>query len=399
MLVLMVLAVAASDPAGAVTREDLVCPVREDWSEDSEECPCQRDWKPESEQLRKILGAHLNWHKIEGWRDPTAPGRAILCNALLVRANLQGAYLWGADLQGAYLVDADLQGANLTVAKLQGANLGGANLQGADLWGADLQGADLRGVNVENARLAFANLDGAVYAPNSPPPDGYLAGIKGLATVTFPRGGQSGLVQLRELLQKVGLRDLERQATFAIEHGKALHARQSDSLVEQFGGWLQLIFFEWTTGWGLFPELSILLLLGGVGVASLIYGLAIVWPWRTTRAVGVYRIWLKGRIEGIIWPEDRSASIHDRFELAEEEIAERLRGFYALPYALYFSLLSAFRIGWRGLNVGGWLTGLQPREYSLRARGWVRVVSGFQSIASVYLLAMWALTYFGRPFQ
>ena len=108
MLVLMVLAVAASDPAGAVTREDLVCPVREDWSEDSEECPCQRDWKPESEQLRKILGAHLNWRKIEGWRDPTGPGRAILCNALLVRANLQGAYLWGADLQEAYLVDADL---------------------------------------------------------------------------------------------------------------------------------------------------------------------------------------------------------------------------------------------------------------------------------------------------
>ena len=43
MLVLMVLAEAAPDPADAVTREQLVCPVREDWSEDSEECPCQRD--------------------------------------------------------------------------------------------------------------------------------------------------------------------------------------------------------------------------------------------------------------------------------------------------------------------------------------------------------------------
>jgi hypothetical protein len=27
-----------------------------------------------------------------------------------------------------------------------------------------------------------------------------------------------------------------------------------------------------------------------------------------------------------------------------------------------------------------------------------RFVSGFQSLLSVYLLALWALTYFGRPF-
>ena len=70
-----------------------------------------------------------------------------------------------------------------------------------------------------------------------------------------------------------------------------------------------------------------------------------------------------------------------------------------MGYAFYFSLLSAFHIGWRDLNVGSWLTRLQSREYALRAKGWVRAVSGVQSLISVYLLAMWALTYFGRPFQ
>jgi hypothetical protein len=30
---------------------------------------------------------------------------------------------------------------------------------------------------------------------------------------------------------------------------------------------------------------------------------------------------------------------------------------------------------------------------------WVRTVSGIQSLLSMYLLAMWALTYFGRLFQ
>jgi hypothetical protein len=66
---------------------------------------------------------------------------------------------------------------------------------------------------------------------------------------------------------------------------------------------------------------------------------------------------------------------------------------------LYFSILSAFSIGWRELNVGTWIARVQPREYTLRATGWVRTVSGLQSIVSVYLLALWVLTYFGRPFE
>jgi hypothetical protein len=71
----------------------------------------------------------------------------------------------------------------------------------------------------------------------------------------------------------------------------------------------------------------------------------------------------------------------------------------ALPLALYFSLLSAAHIGWRDLNVGSWIARIQPREYMLRATGWVRVVSGIQSLLSVYLVALWVLTYFGRPFE
>ena len=67
--------------------------------------------------------------------------------------------------------------------------------------------------------------------------------------------------------------------------------------------------------------------------------------------------------------------------------------------ALYFSLLSATRIGWRDLNVGTWLTRIQSREYSLQATGWVRVVSGIQSLISVYMVALAILAYFGTPFE
>jgi hypothetical protein len=76
-----------------------------------------------------------------------------------------------------------------------------------------------------------------------------------------------------------------------------------------------------------------------------------------------------------------------------------LRGFSILSLGLYFSFLSAFSLGWRDLTVGPWISRLQPREYILRATGWVRVVAGLQSLLSIYLLALWVLTYFGRPFE
>ena len=68
-------------------------------------------------------------------------------------------------------------------------------------------------------------------------------------------------------------------------------------------------------------------------------------------------------------------------------------------YYQELSLLSAFQIGWKELTIGNWITRLVPREYTLRATGWVRVVAGVQSLFSVYFLALWVLTYFGRPFE
>jgi hypothetical protein len=88
-------------------------------------------------------------------------------------------------------------------------------------------------------------------------------------------------------------------------------------------------------------------------------------------------------------------------QLGTSATVSRLQGgtLAAILRAAYFSLLSAFHIGWRELNVGAWIARTQPREYALRASGWVRVVSGVQSLLSVYLLAIWVLTYFGRTFQ
>jgi hypothetical protein len=70
-----------------------------------------------------------------------------------------------------------------------------------------------------------------------------------------------------------------------------------------------------------------------------------------------------------------------------------------LCVSLRFSLLSAFHIGWRELNIANWIARLQFRTYTLTAKGWVRLAAGFQSLISVFLLALWILSYFGRPFE
>lgn len=100
---------------------------------------------------------------------------------------------------------------------------------------------------------------------------------------------------------------------------------------------------------------------------------------------GIYKIWLADRI-------DRKAG---------QDSPQLLRSadfFGSCLHALYFSVLSAFNMGWRDLNVGSWIAKVQSEEYSLRATGWVRSVSGVQALISIFLLAQWALTQFGRPF-
>jgi len=44
-------------------------------------------------------------------------------------------------------------------------------------------------------------------------------------------------------------------------------------------------------------------------------------------------------------------------------------GLSTLKWGFYFSVLSAFSIGWRELNVGNWIARMQRREYVLKATG------------------------------
>ena len=319
---------------------------------------------------------------------------ADLTNAVALRADLSGARMLKTKLTGADLADARLKNANLRGAIATGADLRGVDLSGADLTGADLAGAKLIGVELKGAKIAGANLAGATFQPTSAPAKGYLYSLEGLASVNFNPGQTSGLVLLRAALREAGLRDLEREATFAIEHGRTRHALASwkDVPGAALEGILRLVFFEWTTGYGLNYGRPIIIILVLSGVFTMIYVVPVSRSSHSSEgAHGIYRVWPGGRIE----KPQATPVVRDDTKV-EPYVA---KGSTILGYAVYFSILSAFHIGWRDVNVGSWIARIQPREYTLRATGWVRTVSGIQSLISVYLVALSVLTYFGRPFE
>ena len=259
-----------------------------------------------------------------------------------------------------------------------------ANLSGADLSQADLSGAELQMAKVSKAKLAYVNLKGSTYAPASEPPDPYVAGIEGLATLSAGKGEQIGLVQLRKLLQDAGLDESEREVTSSIQRN-----RTRDQISSQFWslawieGVLRGVGFGWTTAYGLHPEraLARILLLGII--LTPVYMRVMLHPTQTSRIVQVF-------------PQDRVDMIDadSSSEQARMKVAKATSWWSAFRWASHVSLLSAVNIGFEQFTPGDWIRRLQGSDYSLQAVGWVRTVAGAQALISVYLLAMWALTQF-----
>jgi hypothetical protein len=172
---------------------------------------------------------------------------------------------------------------------------------------------------------------------------------------------------------------------------------EEGDISERLDARLRWLLFEKTCEYGWFPGRPLRIL----GVLLLVFAILYRIALSARGAAGIWAIWLPDRVhksEG----QDTPVRVTDGFgfsRFADTPWERPVRQLRSLWVALYFSLLSAFHLGWRELNVGTWISRIQPREYTLRATGWVRVVAGIQSLLSVYLLALWALTYFGSPFE
>jgi hypothetical protein len=93
-----------------------------------------------------------------------------------------------------------------------------------------------------------------------------------------------------------------------------------------------------------------------------------------------------------------SAARHSRGEVVDGSVSLAATGMAraARCHALQPDIGLQYRL--LRVDFGRWLRLLTTHEYDLKAVGWARTVSGCQSLLSVYLIALWVLTYFGRPF-
>jgi len=153
------------------------------------------------------------------------------------------------------------------------------------------------------------------------------------------------------------------------------------------------MFFDWTCQYGMSSERPLIIVAFLAIIFAVIYVFAQIFP---GEHAGIWAVWEEHRVdktEGGDAPQRLTAG----FPPAR---SRNLPRWLSIPLlAAYFSLLSALRIGWNGLNFGTWISRMQAREYELHASGWIRVVSGLQSLISVYLVALAILTYFGTPFE
>jgi hypothetical protein len=342
---------------------------------------------------------------------------ANLTRAALGGANLTGANLSGANLTAASLIDTNLTRAGLGLANLSGANLFVANLTGANLSRANLTGANLWVANLTDAALGGANLDRAIFEPKSLPHLGAVSRAQNLELLTY-LDEPAALVQLRKQFEDGGLREQERKITYALkrreaelswargtsrglpgEQGTRAILWSSDSILANLASFtLNKVFFEWTCQYGMSPGRPLILGLVLWFLCSLLYLVCI-------HAPGEARLY---RVYGQSIRDDPSA--RRRVERISPLSTTHLPGprwlfqFFRrecllLRTSMFFSLMSAFNIGFRDINFGRWLRLLTRQEFDIKAVGWARVIAGWQSLISVYLIALWVLTFFGRPFD
>ena len=277
--------------------------------------------------------------------------------AYLGEANLIGANLFGADLSGAILI-----GANLNEAHLREANLSMASLYKADLSGTDLFRADLSRVRFE---------------PREMPKAAGLQDVRGLDSLRFWGAATYGLTALRNIFKEAGMRQEERQVNYALQYNRRVNTwdeiekQEKDGNISWFSREMaamenifQLVMFEWTCQWGMEPGRPLQIMFLGLFVFTIPYLLALR---SRDPETGLWVLLLPDRVlDRELKGRPFKMSTRRPFRPLPKDATRFgeviLRGWRLVRLAFYFSLLAAFQLGWRELNVGNWLARLQRKE-------------------------------------
>jgi len=330
------------------------------------------------------------------WVDMTC---SSLANTQMTYTILAGAQMACADMQNTNLKRAHLEGADLTRARMCNANLYETHLENATLVGANFEDASFSSAKMQYAYLGFSTLAGSHLDidPSSLPLPESMQWVDNLDQVRLGETySPAGLYKLREQLKSIGLRDQEKQITAAIRRAQMAEPGHS-GLEREFN----YLLFDKTCEYGKEPGRALKAFVFCLLSFAVIYVFAQMMP--SVRS-GIWAVWDRDRIHEPDGQPESKVRLTEGFPQSKYtdttvgKTANRL-GLNVLSLALWFSLLSATQIGWQAFNFGTWFSRMQPREYSLRATGWVRIAAGIQSLISVYLVALWLATYFGTPFE
>jgi hypothetical protein len=328
----------------------------------SQPAPGQVDWtwtdRTGTVRTRAELESMLEDHRLWLSSDGTAGKQANLTGASLKEADLTQANLSNAQLAGARLEHAHLEGAAPFGADLSGARLNDAALDKADLTSARLEGVDLRGARLDGADFDSADMQGVKYEPASATENGLIATARNLELMTYLIDS-TGLSKLRKQFQDGGFHEQERKTVYAM-------SRREAELAGPLERWFKTVAFDWTCKYGMTPGRALQIWVGLLCLCWLVYALLMHIPGES----GIYRISKQGEpgrevtVEVQIRP--RTVSSGPLWRSALEQI---WREWQVLFWALFFSLMSAFNIGFRDINFGRWLRLLPRTEYDLKGLG------------------------------
>jgi hypothetical protein len=392
--------------------------------------------------------------------EPLAFARAFLKEVTFddrgpLFANFHDAYF-----ERVFFFGVDLTGSRFYVRCVNSCIFSDSIVEGVVFAGSNLSDASILGGSLKNADFSGAAVGGMIFQPEPHllPDSRGMSAAFGLSEMRWVYYSVP-MRRLRDALKRDGYREAWVEVNYAYrDNFPGPTMRNAGSTLEYA---FNKLLFGITTGYGLYPGRPLMILAVLIPVFALLYLLGLGSASRTSGVWAVWPADRVNHSDGSSQPERLSLSTP--FPLSQEEQAvgrgavshsawiarsmllmlavvcvvlavgafvdsikvpmqsgETLPlGFSLLSVAVllslasipsrkwrlawrsafYFSALSAFHFGWRDLNVGSWLQRVQPREYALRATGWVRVVSGVQSLLSVFLIALWVITYFGGALE
>jgi uncharacterized protein YjbI with pentapeptide repeats len=279
---------------------------------------------------------------------------------------------------------------------------------GADFFQATLLNVNIKDVDLSGSDFEEANLRGVRFEPSKIPEASKIAYCSNLQTLYFQEN-PTALTMLRDSFKTSGFREQERGITYALKRSenkiRLEHARVdsffnfrdfnwdkfgpkierisfAEKAINYFWYAFNLALFDWTVQYGMNYTRPIVLTIIIIIFSAFLYLILIC-------------LNIPGNIEVI-----NNSNSENYAPLKEYIIKDNiiLKILIIFRYCLVFSMMNATNISFREFNFSRWLYLLFTEDVNIRPTGWIRPISAFQSIISLFLLILFLLSYFGRPF-